>query len=104
MNDTDAAACGITDGDTVLIENPYGKILRQVSASPLVMPGVVIIGQGAWTRMNQEGIDIGGNTNVLSPGRLCGEGQSPWNTVTVRIEKWTKEELAPDYLWDKQED
>lgn len=98
MNEDDAKERGIHSEDTVLIENPYGKILRRVSASPLVIPGVILIGQGAWTKMNEAGIDEGGNANVLSPGRLCGEGQSPWNTVTVRVEKWEGAPLEPDCL------
>lgn len=98
MNEDDAKERGIHSEDTVLIENPFGKILRRVSASPLVIPGVILIGQGAWTKMNEAGIDEGGNANVLSPGRLCGEGQSPWNTVTVRVEKWEGAPLEPDCL------
>ncbi len=99
MNDGDAAGLGLKSEDTVLVFNPYGKILRRLSASPLVMPGVVILGQGAWTKMNAQGIDEGGNANVLSPGRLCGEGQAPWNTVTVQVKKWEGEALKADFLW-----
>lgn len=102
MNDRDAKQLGIQSEDTILISNPYGKILRRVSPSALVMPGILLLGQGAWTRFNEQGIDIGGNANVLSPGRLCGEGQSPWNTVTVAVEKWKGAPLEADYLWKQR--
>ena len=99
MNQVDAQQLEIDSEDTILISNDTGKILRRVSISPLIMPGVIIIGQGAWTKMNAIGIDEGGNANVLSPGRMCGEGQTPWNTVIVNVEKWMGASPAPDYLW-----
>lgn len=90
---------GFHHGDTVLVSSRHGRICRRISLTPLVMPGVILIGQGAWTRFDATGTDIGGNTNVLTGTHLCGEGQSAWNTVNVKIEKWTGKSLTPDYTW-----
>lgn len=54
---------------------------------------------GSLDPFDATGTDIGGNTNVLTGTHLCGEGQSAWNTVNVKIEKWTGKSLTPDYTW-----
>lgn len=99
MNEQEGKKMGSHHGDTVLVSSRHGRICRRISLTPLVMPGVILIGQGAWTRFDATGTDIGGNTNVLTGTHLCGEGQSAWNTVNVKIEKWTGKSLTPDYTW-----
>lgn len=86
MNDGDGARLGIENEDAVEVESACGRLLRHVSLSPLVMPGVVILGEGGWAKMSR-GVDVGGNANTLSRGTLCGEGQQPWNTTLVRVKK-----------------
>lgn len=97
VNALDAEAAGIEDGGTILVESPYGKILRRAHVTNLVMPGVVVLGQGAWSDVRDDGIDYAGNANTLSKSQLSGEGQCTWNTTTVRIGPWSGEPLAPDY-------
>lgn len=103
MNIKDGQDLGLSHGDTVLIISRHGKVCRRIGLSPLVLPGVLLLGQGSWTRFNKDGIDLGGNPNVLTGSHLCGEGQSAWNTVNVRVEKWNGEPLAPDYTWSPPE-
>ena len=99
INDADAAALGLATGDTARIANPHGATLRRVQVSARVMPGVVLIGQGNWTRINEEsGIDEGCNVNTLTGAHLAGQGQCQFNNVLVSIEAWSGGELAPDYL------
>ena len=103
MNIKDGQDLGLSHGDTVLIISRHGKVCRRIGLSPLVLPGVLLLGQGSWTRLDKDGIDLGGNPNVLTGSHLCGEGQSAWNTVNVRVEKWNGEPLAPDYTWSPPE-
>lgn len=99
LNYADGEAIGLKHGDTVLISSRYGKVLRRIGLSPLVIPGVLLLSEGAWTRLDSEGIDLGGNPNTLTGSHLCGEGQCAWNTVNVEISKWEGEPLEADYLW-----
>lgn len=98
MNPLDAQRVpGISSGVTALITSPYGRVLRRVKVTRLVMPGVVLIGQGAWACMNDEGIDVGGNANTLQASQLAGEGHCTWNTTPVRVEAWQGDPLPLDY-------
>lgn len=99
MNEDDGKRICLKHGDTVLISSKHGKILRRIGLTSLVMPGVILVGQGSWTKYGAKQVDIGGNTNSLTGSHLCGEGQSAWNTVNVNVEKWMEDELEPDYLW-----
>ncbi len=101
VNSMDACKLGLQNGDTVLVTSRHGKVLRRIIITPCVMPGVTILGQGAWTTLDENNIDKAGNTNVLTGSILCGEGHVPYNTVNIRIEKWTGKALEPDYKWPK---
>ncbi len=99
LNAGDADALGLQAGDTALISNEHGRALRRVRPTQRVMPGVVIVGQGNWTQIDEDsGIDTGCNVNILTGGILVGAGQCASNTVLVNVEKWTGEPLDPDYL------
>ena len=98
ISDYDAAQLGLATGDTAYIANSHGKTLRQVQVTSRVMPGVVIIGQGNWTHLNEEtGIDEGCNVNTLTGDHLGGQGQCQFNNVLVSIKKWD-DAIEPDYL------
>ena len=97
INPLDAKRSGITHGETVHVSSAYGQILRRAKVTRLVMPGVVIIGQGAWASINDKGIDEGGNANTLQGSKLAGEGHCTWNTSLVRVDPWAGEPLQLDY-------
>jgi anaerobic dimethyl sulfoxide reductase subunit A len=89
VNPLDAQPLGIMTGDGVLVTSRIGRIVRRVRVTNLVMPGVMVISQGAWAdRSDVDGIDYAGCANTIAGGRLSGEGQSTWNTTRVRIEPW----------------
>ena len=68
-----------------------------------VTPGVVIVGEGAWVELDEKlGIDKAGATNMLDGTHPTGQGEEPWNTCNVQVEKWTGAPLAPDYTWPKR--
>ncbi|RNL45061.1 molybdopterin-dependent oxidoreductase [Paraeggerthella hongkongensis] len=98
INASDAAEKGISDGDTVLVYNQYGKVLRNATVLESIMPGCIALPHGGWPKIDPKtGIDHGGNENVLtgsveSPQPMLGS----YNTVLVNYEKWTEEALKPD--------
>ena len=100
MSAYDAEQAGLAKGDWVLVTNTEGsQVVRRLNVVPHLMPGVVLLGQGNWRRLNQEtGIDEGANANTLCRSQLLGDGYQNYNTNLVKIEKYTGPELEPDYL------
>ncbi len=103
INPLDAEPRGIKTNDTVLVKSRWGKVIRHVMVTPRVMPGVVTLSEGAWLKMDDaQGIDLAGCTNVLCGAHTVGQGQEPWNTCNVQVEKWTGTLLEADYLWPQR--
>jgi anaerobic dimethyl sulfoxide reductase subunit A len=103
INSHDAQARGIKTGDTVLVSSRHGKVLRPALVTDRVMPGVIMLGEGAWTELvDPEGIDKAGATNTLNGTHLTGQGEEPWNSANVQVQKWTGEPLTPDYTWPQR--
>lgn len=103
INTLDAKERGIQTGDTVLVKSRWGKVLRPAYVAERVMPGVVILGEGAWVEMDEAlGIDKAGATNTLNGTHLTGQGEEPWSSCNVQVEKWTGAPLEPDYLWPQR--
>ena len=96
MNPLDAAARGIRNGDTVLVRSRHGKTIRPVLVTERVMPGVTLLGQGAWIDLDEStGIDRAGSANVLNGANPSGQGHTGFNSCVVEVEKYG-EPLAPD--------
>ena len=90
----------IKQNDKVLVSSRWGKVIRPAYVTDRVIPGVVMLGEGAWVQMDEElGIDLAGATNTLNGQHKTGQGQEPWNSLNVQIEKWTGEPVEADYLW-----
>ena len=103
INPIDAKKRGISTGDNMLITSRHGKVLRPAYLTDRVMPGVITLGEGAWVQMDDTlGIDIAGATNSLCGAKLTGQGEEPWNTCIVQVEKWTGKKPDPDYLWPQR--
>ncbi len=96
MNPDDAQEVGVADGDTVLVSSRWGKILRKVSTTEHMMPGVVAVPNGGWPKFDEDGIDRGGCTNTLVGAPPSGLGHSPYNNVNVKVEKWDGDSPAAD--------
>lgn len=101
INTDDAAAKGIKTGDTVLISNDRGQILRRASVLSSIMPGCIACPHGPRTRFDPEtGIDLGGNENVL-----LGSGQQSryfkqaegYNSCLVDFEKYDGDPIPEKY-------
>jgi anaerobic dimethyl sulfoxide reductase subunit A len=102
INVLDAQRYGnIRNGDWVLIESEAGKILRRAAVVSTIMPGVLQTTEGATARYNEdETVDIGGNANTLTSSLLCGEGHQAYNSIVVKISKWTGAAPLPQYKWE----
>lgn len=89
INAYDAKIKNLQDGDTVLVENEYGKVLRNALVTECLMPGVVALPHGAWSDVDPKtGIDKGGADNTLSGQFATGQGVSGYNSCIVNISKF----------------
>ena len=88
INPLDAAERGIADGDEVKVFNARGALAVKCRVTPRIMPGVVDIPQGAWWAPGADGVDYGGNVNVLTSSRWTpfafGTTQ---HTIMVQVER-----------------
>ena len=97
LNASDAAAKGIKDGDTVLIYNAHGRILRTASCTNTLMPGMVGVPHGSWIDLDEENnVDRGGADNVLCGPVVSGMGVTGYNNYNCNYEKYDGEPLIPD--------
>ena len=69
INELDARARGIADGDVVRVWNARGATILPCRVTPRIMPGVIDIPQGAWWDPGPDGEDRGGSINVLTSER-----------------------------------
>ena len=99
MNPVDAAERGIRNGDIALIRSRHGKVIRPVLVTERIMPGVTILGEGAWIDLDETtGIDRAGSTNILNGAVPTGQGHVGFNTCIVQVEKYGRP-LPPDSKW-----
>ncbi len=89
MNPIDAAQRNIEDGDQVKVYNGRGALILPCRLTPRILPGVVDIPQGAWYEPDENGVDRGGNVNVLTSHHWTpfayGTAQ---HTIMVEVEKY----------------
>jgi anaerobic dimethyl sulfoxide reductase subunit A len=104
MNPIDAEARGIKNSDIVLITSRHGKVIRPVSVTERIMPGVVNLPHGAWVEMDETtGVDKAGADNILNGPVSTGQGISGWNSCNVQVEKYEGPiQLDPDYKWPQR--
>lgn len=87
INTKDAETRGICDDDEVLIFNNRGKVKIQAKVTERIMPGVVSIGHGGWFDMDEQGIDRGGCSNILTSSEHSPGGAWSTNTVLVEVRR-----------------
>lgn len=104
MNAGEAAEMGLKSGDTVVVENEYGSVLRQVSATQRMMPGVCAITHGGWSRKNKDGIDVAGPDSALTASTSTGQGQGSYNSQIVTIKPYEGAALEADAAFSVSDD
>jgi anaerobic dimethyl sulfoxide reductase subunit A len=85
INSIDARVRGINDGDEVRIFNDRGTVILPAKVTERILPGVVAIGEGAWYKPDEAGIDRGGCANVLTRDEPTPGGGVPYNTNLVQV-------------------
>ncbi|MDO8636346.1 MAG: molybdopterin dinucleotide binding domain-containing protein [Dehalococcoidia bacterium] len=90
LNNADAGERGIKDGDMVRVYNDRGVLLLPVKVTQRIMPGVVLIESGAWYNPDKDGVDRGGNTNVLISDEPSAGGHFSYNNCLVEVQKDAK--------------
>jgi anaerobic dimethyl sulfoxide reductase subunit A len=89
INPIDAARRGIGDGDLVRVWNARGQLVIPARLTLRILPGVVDIPQGAWWNPDEQGLDHGGNINVLTSQRWTPLAfSSTQHTIMVEVEKY----------------
>ncbi len=89
INPLDAAGRNIKDGDSVRVFNDLGELVLPCRLTERIMPGVVDIPQGAWWSPDEDGLDRGGNVNVLTSERW-----TPFAFGTAQHSTWVQVEKA----------
>ena len=100
----DAEAKGIKTGDTVLVFNDAGKILRIASVLSTMVPGYIALPHGSRSYIDPEtGIDFGGNENMLvdekTQDEFCPQTDA-YNSCLVDFVKYDGEPLGLDCTFE----
>lgn len=83
----DAHSRGIQDGDRVRVFNERGITILPARITKRIMEGVVSIPAGAWYDPDEEGVDRGGNPNILLKSEVSPGGGLITNTCLVQVER-----------------
>ena len=98
INASDAARLGIKTGDNVEAWNDRGRIVLPAYVTERCMPGVVVVHEGAWMDLDENGVDRAGNPDFLTKDDPSPAGAFAYNTILCNIKKT---ELAHSPGWDE---
>jgi len=98
MNASDAAKLGIKMGDIVELYNQRGRTVVPVYVTERCMPGVVVLHEGAWMDLDENGVDRSGNPDMLTLDEPSPAGAFAYNTVLCQM---AKTDLAHRPGWDE---
>jgi anaerobic dimethyl sulfoxide reductase subunit A len=97
INASDAAKLGVKTGDTVEVWNDRGKCVVPVYVTERLMPGVVVLFEGAWMDLDKNGVDRAGNPDFLTLDEPSPAGAFAYNNAMVQIKKT---DLVHRPVWD----
>ncbi|PLX39617.1 MAG: molybdopterin oxidoreductase [Hyphomicrobiales bacterium] len=98
INASDAKKLGIQTGDMVECFNDRGRVVVPAYVTERCMPGVVVLHEGAWMDVDENGVDRSGNPDFLTDDNPSPAGAFAYNTVLCDIRK---SELEHRPGWDK---
>ena len=87
INAADAKQKGIKTGDTVEVWNDRGKIVLPAYVTERCKPGVVVVHEGVWMDLDENGIDRAGNPDFLTLDEPAPSGAFAYNTILVDFKK-----------------
>jgi anaerobic dimethyl sulfoxide reductase subunit A len=87
VNTSDARKLGLQTGDTVEVWNDRGRVVTPVYVTERCMPGVVVMHEGAWMDIAEDGSDRSGNPDFLTLDNPSPAGAFAYNTILVNIKK-----------------
>ncbi len=89
INPLDAKRLGIKSGETVEVWNERGRIVLPTYLSERCRPGVLIVYEGTWLDLDEDGVDRGGNPNILCADVPSPAGAFAYNSIRVSMKKTT---------------
>jgi anaerobic dimethyl sulfoxide reductase subunit A len=98
INASDAKRLGVKTGDTVEVWNSRGKVVVPAYVTERLLPGVLVIHEGAWMDLDENGVDRGGNPDFLTLDEPSPAGAFTYNNAMVNIRK---SELEHRPGWDE---
>ena len=98
VNASDAKKLDLKTGDVVEVWNDRGTVVVPVYVTERCMPGVLVLHEGAWLDLDENGIDRSGNADMLTLDNPSPAGAFTYNTVLANIKK-TDLEHKPG--WDQ---
>jgi anaerobic dimethyl sulfoxide reductase subunit A len=98
INASDAEKMGIKTGDVVELWNERGRIVVPAYVTERCMPGVLVVHEGSWIDIDENGVDRGGNPDMLTLDEPSPAGAFAYNTVLCNVKK-TDLEHRPG--WDQ---
>ncbi|WP_058910076.1 DMSO/selenate family reductase complex A subunit [Entomohabitans teleogrylli] len=88
INPIDARQRAISNGDRVQVYNDRGVVEIQCKVTNRIIPGVVAMPEGGWTKQNGSGVDIGGCINTLTSHLVSPLAKgNPQHTNLVEVRK-----------------
>jgi anaerobic dimethyl sulfoxide reductase subunit A len=86
LHPIDAAARNLRDGDLVRVWNARGALRVPLHVTTDIVPGAAALAQGAWTDPGPDGVDNGGNINVLTGHTATPLAHgNPQHTILVQV-------------------
>jgi len=98
LNASDAKKLGIQTGDIVELWNAQGRVIVPAYVTERCRPGVVVLHEGAWMDLDEQGIDRAGNPDFLTLDEPSPAGAFVYNSVLVNLKK---SNLSHRAGWDK---
>ncbi|MDR2853507.1 MAG: hypothetical protein LBV61_10735, partial [Burkholderiaceae bacterium] len=89
INASDAKKIGVRTGDVVEVWNDRGKCVVPAYVTERVLPGVLVLHEGAWMDPDKNGIDRAGNPDFLTLDNPSPAGAFAYNNAMVQIKKST---------------
>lgn len=88
INPIDAEPRGIAEGDMVKVYNDRGAIAIEAHVTPRIIPGAMALEEGRMRQLDENGVDVGGCVNTLTPHHLSPLAKhNNSNSILAQVEK-----------------